>query len=155
MSQNNKWGGSGFYDITPQNNSYIITNEHVCKNNFYMNVEDQEGKKFKAEVLFSSEDLDLCALKSTKQIGFKLAKAYTDCGEYVIFMGYPLLQPFTVQVTQLCDRVALTTVKPGNSGSPVINLDGELVGVIDALFRDTNFGLIIHLNQIYSFLKGK
>lgn len=149
-------GGSGFYAVADSDNSYILTNEHVCRKDKSKIIYTQEGKKFRAEVLFKNKELDLCALRSKQpHKGFRIAKQTTYCGEYVIFMGYPELEPFTVQVTEHCDRVLLAQVKHGNSGSPVLNLDLEVVGVVDALFKDSGDGYMINLMQIKQFLKGK
>lgn len=150
-------GGSGFYVVSDLGNSYILTNAHVCgPKDSYKLITPQEGPEFKANVLFQDKDRDLCALKSIHpRKGFKLAKQLPYCGEYVIFMGYPELEPFTVQATEHCDRVLLTTVKHGNSGSPVLNLDLEVVGVVDAMFKDSEDGLMLNLKLIREFLKGR
>lgn len=149
-------GGSGFYVVTDSGNSYILTNEHVCGKDPDKIVIDQSGHESKVKVLFKDSEADLCALYSRyPHKGFRIAKQLPYCGEYVIFMGYPELQPFTVQATEHCDRVLLTTVKHGNSGSPVLNLDLEVVGVVDAMFKDSEQGLMLNLKLIRAFLEGK
>jgi len=156
LSIDRRMGGSGFYVTTDSGNSYIITNAHVCGEDQYKIVTPQEGLEFKAQVLFKDKEKDLCAARSRyPHKGFKLAKNLPLCGEYVIFMGYPQLEPFTVQATEHCDRVLLTTVKHGNSGSPVLNLDLEVVGVVDAMFKDSEEGFMVNLKLIRDFLKGK
>src|SRR6266576_992312 len=124
LDSSRKAGGSGFYVVTDSGNSYILTNAHVCgPKDKYKLVTPQEGPEFKADVLFQDKQRDLCALRSIKpHKGFHLAKNMPYCSEYVLFMGYPELEPFTVQVTEHCDEVLLTEVKHGNSGSPVLNL---------------------------------
>jgi serine protease Do len=150
-------GGSGFYVVTELGNSYILTNAHVCgPRDKYKIIIPQEGPEFKADILFQDKHYDLCALRSIQpHKGFRLAKHLPFCGEYVIFMGYPELEPFKVQVTEHCDEVLLAVVKHGNSGSPVLNLDLEVVGVVDAQFKDSEYGLMIYLKLIQEFLKGK
>lgn len=149
-------GGSGFYVVTDRGNSYIITNAHVCGKDSYKLITPQEGPEFKAQVLFEDKQRDLCALRSIHPgKGFHVAKQMPFCSEYVLFMGYPELQPFKVQVTEHCDEVLLTEVKHGNSGSPVLNLDLEVVGVVDAMFKDSEYGYMVHLKLINEFLKGR
>lgn len=42
---------------------------------------------------------------------------------------------------------------PGNSGSPVVNMTGELVGVINSGSGDTNYGSMVPLDKVKDFLK--
>lgn len=156
LDSNRRGGGSGFYVVTNLGNSYIITNAHVCEEETSKIIRPQEGPEFKAQVLFKDKQRDLCALRSIKpHKGFHLAKKMPFCSEYVLFMGYPELEPFTVQVTEHCDEVLLTEVKHGNSGSPVLNLDLEVVGVVDAMFKDSEYGFMIYLKPLNEFLKGR
>jgi len=157
LDSSRRGGGSGFYVVTDSGNSYIITNAHVCgPKDTYKFIIPQDGPQFKADVLFQDTKKDLCAIRSIKpHKGLHLAKQMPYCSDYVLFMGYPELQPFTVQVTEQCGQVLLTTVKHGNSGSPVLNLDLEVVGVVDAMFKDSEYGFMIYLTPIQEFLKGK
>lgn len=57
-------------------------------------------------------------------------------------------------ITMVVDITNLTTF-PGNSGSPVVNLKGELVGVINSGDNRTNYGNIIPLEDVKEFLKDQ
>lgn len=148
-------GGSGFYIMSENHNSYIITNEHVCGDEMIKKIAPQIGEDFTARVLFKDKTLDLCAIESVlPHKGFKIGKSLY-CGEYVIFMGYPELQPLKVEAVEHCDRVLTTTIKHGESGSPVLNLDLEVVGVVKAMFNNSELGLMVPVKDIKEFLKGK
>lgn len=47
-----------------------------------------------------------------------------------------------------------TYVRPGSSGSPVVNSDGELVGVMSVWRPDTDFGGMVRLELLQDFVKG-
>jgi serine protease Do len=155
LAPNERSGGSGFFVVTDAGNSYIITNAHVCEKNTHMHVYTLDNKKYDLPILFKNDNLDLCAIKSPDKRGFKVAKESVDCGEYTIYMGYPELRPFTVKVAESCDNIVLNQVFPGNSGSPVLNLDLEVIGIVEAHFKDTNMGYFVNLTALKTFLKGK
>lgn len=155
VAPNERSGGSGFFVLTDLGNSYIITNAHVCEKNTHMHIYSRDEQKYDLPVLFKSDELDLCAIKSPVKRGFKLAKRSVGCGEYTIYMGYPELRPFTVKVGETCDELILNQVLPGNSGSPVLNLDLEVIGVVEARFKDTNMGFFIYIDALKNFLRGK
>jgi S1-C subfamily serine protease len=45
------------------------------------------------------------------------------------------------------------SILPGNSGSPVVNDDGELVGIVAA--HENNIGFAIHLEELKTMLHGE
>lgn len=147
-------GGTGFY-LNTGKNSYIITNAHVCGNDSIKLIDPEDGEAFHARVLFQDKEADLCAIESKiPHKGFKLGNR-TECGEWVLVPGYPELQPYTVRVAEKCDRVILTEIKHGNSGSPILNLDLEVIGVLNQMFLDSGMGHLIPLVKVKEFLKGK
>ncbi|THF73086.1 S1C family serine protease [Cohnella fermenti] len=145
--------GSGFiFDST----GYILTNEHVIdgakKVEVTVNGYDQP---FTAEVLGSSYDLDLAVLKiegsnfPTLKLGDSSA---SNMGDWVVAIGNPYGFDHTVTVgvlssnereisiqdtngTRNYEHLLQTdaSINPGNSGGPLLNLNGEVIGINTAV----------------------
>lgn len=77
--------------------------------------------------------------------------------------GFPEVSINSGRVTSLRrddhgNVVALQTdasINPGNSGGPMINAEGELVGVVYAKFSDTGIGFAIAPGRVWAFLQGQ
>lgn len=133
--------GTGFYFST---NGYILTNEHVIDNGNRINVSFNDGKIYPAEVVSSDEAIDLAILKIDSE-GLNYPILEFEQGwmqnQEVYFIGNPLYSNFIANKGTI---LGLTTnngipmliidapVYKGNSGSPVINSDGKVIGVINA-----------------------
>lgn len=141
--------GTGFI-FSFNNTSLIITNEHNINGDKF-EVIDSEDKKIDCQLVFRDETLDLAVLK------FKSGKTYVPfyfTPEYfiledIITIGYPKVN-FTKDAYQLVHMGELNAIvetmdlnkflvlsaktNPGNSGSPVINHFGEVVGIISRDF---------------------
>lgn len=49
--------------------------------------------------------------------------------------------------------VTTATIHPGNSGSPALNIDGDVVGVFNSASSETHFGNMIPLSDLQEFIK--
>jgi len=135
--------GSGF---VVGNGKYVITNHHVIDGAKKVAVRNGIGKVTKATVAAISKDYDLAILELTNPYpksysidakDFVMPKA----GDDVISIGYPGIgityeQPTITQgiISKVFDDemgIFLTTaaINSGNSGGPLFNLNGKLVGV--------------------------
>ncbi len=132
--------GSGFII---SDDGYIITNNHVIANSNAIFVTLTNGKEYKAEVIGTDERTDVALIKIDAKnldsitIGDsnKLKK-----GEWVLAIGSPFGLDSTV-TSGIVSAINRDTgdylpfiqtdvaVNPGNSGGPLINLAGEVVGV--------------------------
>ena len=140
-------GGSGFI---VGDGKYVITNIHVIKNAEKIAVRNGIGQVSNAKVLKTSKYYDLAILeverKFEKKFSFNNSK-FTNPrpGEEVIILGYPaagVTEDYPTITEGIISKVFVgdgdgifltsATVNPGNSGGPVINLNGDLVGVIYA-----------------------
>ena len=135
--------GSGF---VVGNGKYVITNHHVIEGAKKVAVRNGIGKVTEATIAAISKDYDLAILELTNPYpksysidakDFVIPKA----GEDVISIGYPGIgityeQPTITQgiISKVFDDemgIFLTTaaINSGNSGGPLFNLNGKLVGV--------------------------
>ncbi|WP_276354653.1 S1C family serine protease [Cohnella caldifontis] len=148
--------GSGFiFDST----GYILTNQHVIANADDIEVTViGHNKPFKAKLLGSSYDLDLAVLKieGTDGTSFPTLKlgdsAGTNMGDWVVAIGNPYGFDHTVTVgvlsanereisiqdqdgTRNYQHLLQTdaSINPGNSGGPLLNLNGDVIGINTAV----------------------
>jgi len=146
--------GTGFIF---EKSGYILTNEHVIDgaDEIWVTVEGFE-KPFKATLLGNSYDLDLAALKIEGDKDFAalpLGKAEdTQVGDWVVAIGNPYGFDHTVTVGVLSAKerpISIpdsqgtrnykhllqtdASINPGNSGGPLLNLNGEVIGINTAV----------------------
>jgi serine protease Do len=137
-------GGSGIIIHTA---GYILTNNHVIEETNSLTVTLNTGEFFDATVVATNAARDLAILKidSTRH-DFSAATlgnlSTTGIGEEVIAMGYPFPFDFEKQptftkgiVSAIRDFDGYTWIQtdsalnPGNSGGPLVNLKGEVIGI--------------------------
>ncbi len=136
-----KGHGSGFL---VSKEGYILTNYHVIENNTGIKVLFQMGFELPVEVLNYSEEFDLALLKVMGS-GFKplsLSETQGELGDEVIAIGTPSSTDLSNTVTKGIISGKRTnengieyiqtdvSVSPGNSGGPLINNKGLVVGII-------------------------
>jgi len=172
-------GGSGFI---VGDGKFVITNNHVVEGAKRIAVRNGIGKVTNAQVAATSEEYDLAILSLEKHFPKKFSISSKNFqepapGDDVVCIGYPLIGggfklPMITQgvVSKILEKegIFLTTaaVNSGNSGGPVFNLNGKLVGVsfasIDkAKFLEkfgqipTDMGYAINSNMIKKVFKYK
>ncbi len=131
----------------------ILTNDHVIHGASEIHVVLADGRQLDAEVIGSDADNDLAVLRvrsKTPLPSVKLA-ASSDLmiGEKVIAIGSPfgLKKTVTAGVVSAVgrsfkanDRIyndfvqTDASINPGNSGGPLLNIDGEVIGINTAIF---------------------
>ena len=143
--------GSGFV-IDPS--GIVITNNHVVENAEEIIVNFSNGEKFKAELLGRDPKTDLAVLKviTKKKLPFVKFGDNTKArvGDWVIAIGNPfgLGGSLSVGVISAINRDINSgpydsyiqtdaAINKGNSGGPLFNLDGEVIGVNTAIISPT------------------
>lgn len=136
-----KGHGSGF---VISEDGYILTNYHVIKNNKNVKALFQMGFELPVEILNHSEEFDLVLLKVVGS-GYKalpLSDSTVEIGDDVIAIGTPNSTDLSNTVTKgiISSRrdndngIELiqtdVSVSPGNSGGPLIDSNGLVVGII-------------------------
>jgi serine protease Do len=135
--------GSGFIVDTK---GIVVTNNHVIADADEINIIMNDGSKFKAELVGVDKKTDLAVLKFTPSKPLVAVK-FGDSdklrlGEWVIAIGNPFSLGGTVTAgivsarnrdinSGLYDSYIQTdaAINRGNSGGPLFNLDGEVIGV--------------------------
>ncbi len=141
--------GSGFIMST---DGYVITNHHVVNGAEEITVTLQDKREFKAKLIGSDDRTDIAVLKVDATGLPKAPIGDSDklrVGEWVLAIGSPFGFESTVtagivSAKQRENREALTpfiqtdaAVNPGNSGGPLFNMKGEVVGVNSQIFTGT------------------
>src|SRR5665213_892749 len=143
--------GSGFIVDT---SGIVVTNNHVIADADEINIIMNDGSKFKAEVVGIDKKTDLAVLKfkPTKPL---VAVKFGDSdklrlGEWVIAIGNPFSLGGTVTAGIVSARnrdinsgpydsyiQTDAAINRGNSGGPLFNLDGEVIGVNTLIISPT------------------
>lgn len=148
--------GTGF---SISSDGYVLTNHHVVDQNMPITVAFPEEGLFKGEIVAAFEEIDLALLKVENEKDIKLPhlqlvdKTVFDQGDHVHFIGNPLNfngianEGEVLGYTRLNDwsQDVLMLDAPiyhGNSGSPVINEDGEVIAVVFATIRRDEHGKV-------------
>ncbi|WP_316831581.1 serine protease [Pedobacter aquatilis] len=137
------FGGTGFAVST---NGYIATNLHVIKDADSVYIQNGEGESFKVKIVHRDPEYDIAILKiddkhfkNLAALPYTIKKNSTGVGENVYTWGYPKddavlgegyvssKSGFIGDTTQY--QVAIP-LNPGNSGGPLLDNNGNLVGII-------------------------
>ena len=149
--------GSGFF-ITDK--GYILTNNHVVEGTNEVNIVLSDGTQQKATIVGTDPNSDIAVLKTDGQVPAIAALGNSDVlnpGESVIAIGSPLgnfKNTVTVGVVSATGRSIDTgngyqiedliqtdaAINHGNSGGPLVNLAGQVIGINTLIVRNTGSG---------------
>ena len=148
-----KWGiGTG---VIVSEKGYILTNQHLASNiNSTVTVTLENGREVKGKTIWNEPNLDLAIIKIDDTVELKEAKLGTattsQIGEEVVAIGNPLGLEFQKSVTKgvisglnrtlkVEDEISTVvmenliqtdaSINTGNSGGPLINKNGEVIGI--------------------------
>jgi serine protease Do len=138
--------GSGF---VISEDGYIVTNNHVIQGADEINIEFFSGEELKATVVGTDPNTDLALLKVEAEEPLPFvpwgASDEMRVGDWVMAMGNPLGQGFSVSAGIVSARGRALSgsfddyiqtdaaINRGNSGGPLFNLEGEVIGVNTAI----------------------
>lgn len=165
--------GSGFIYTA---DGYIVTNQHVIANASSINVTLYNGDTYPATLVGSDSDYDVAVLKiDAKDLPAVTLGNSTDVnvGDNVMAIGNPLGEltfsmssgivscvnrAINVEGTPFNMIQVDASINPGNSGGPLMNLYGEVVGIVSAKYSsyaDTTvegLGFAIPINDVQSII---
>jgi serine protease Do len=159
--------GTGFI---VRSDGYILTSEHVVHDAEAIQVKLHNGDKYPAELVWSDATRDLAVLRIRARTPLRPlplgSSATTKVGEMVISVGNPLGLEHTIttgvvsaknrQMTSARNRKVYEdilqtdcAINPGNSGGPVINLNGQAIGMNAFVVKDNQgLGFAIGIDSI-------
>ncbi len=158
--------GSGFYLMDKQ---LVVTNCHVVLGYREVGLEDLSNNRYLAKVVYINQEVDIAFLKPEKP--FDTAELeFADISllksrDRVLVLGFPFGMPYTEtegivsSPNQLMNgRSYIQTdaaVNPGNSGGPVINQSGQVIGITTSKFtKADNVGFAIPVNNLAEELEA-
>jgi serine protease Do len=139
-------------------NGYIVTNEHVVDKADRIRVQlqnDPPGVTYDAKVIGTDRETDLAVIKIEAKKQLPAAKLGNSdgmqVGDWVLAIGSPfgLEETVTAGIVSAKGRNIVPTrqfqsfiqtdaaINPGNSGGPLVNMNGEVVGINTAIFTQS------------------
>nr|WP_242601342.1 DegQ family serine endoprotease [Pseudaestuariivita atlantica] len=142
--------GSGF---VISEDGYVVTNNHVIENADEILIEFFNGDELPAELVGTDPNTDLALLKVEADRALPFVpfgdSDTARVGDWVIAMGNPLGQGFSVSAGIVSARNRALSgsyddyiqtdaaINRGNSGGPLFNMNGEVIGVNTAILSPT------------------
>jgi len=131
--------GSGFFIST---NGYILTNEHVVRNARFVRIKLATGREMLGEVLKVNSRRDIAIIKAeeTKMTALPIMDSELNIGSEVYAIGSPLDDDLNTSISKgiisayrVEDNLRYIqsdiNVLPGNSGGPLLDEKGNIIGV--------------------------
>ncbi|MBI2154151.1 MAG: trypsin-like peptidase domain-containing protein [Candidatus Rokubacteria bacterium] len=167
--------GSGFLI---REDGLVVTNAHVVADATRIQIRLQDGRRFEGKLIGKDSRVDLALVKLEGAQGLPVLPLGDSnrlrVGEFVLALGHPFGLEQTVSFGIVSRkgaplRVAApgfdfiqtdASVNPGNSGGPLVNMAGEVVGVNSMAARNGSIGFAIPVNLVKALLpqlveKGK
>jgi len=163
-----KFGGTSFMVDA---SGYLVTSAHVLKGAHKVYVQNVEGKDFLAEIIDQDNDADIAILKindpdftGVGSLPYGFSKKKTDLSEPVYTLGFPkdeivynegyLSAQTGLEGDTMSCQITISA-NPGNSGGPVFNKNGEVIGILNARQASAN-GVVFATKSknIYRFVEN-
>jgi serine protease Do len=133
---------------------YILTNSHVVRGADEVNVTLSDERSFSAEIVGTDDKTDVAVLKikADDLVPAKLGDSDAmEVGQWVLAIGSPfgLAQTVTAGIVSAKGRADVgiadyedfiqtdAAINPGNSGGPLVNMQGEVIGINTAIASRT------------------
>lgn len=158
--------GSGI--IVDAGRGYVLTNHHVIDKADEIRITLHDGRSLEATLVGTDPDTDVAVLQVPAENLTSIRYANSDqlrVGDFVVAIGNPfgLSQTVTSGIVSAIGRSGLgiegyenfiqtdASINPGNSGGPLVNLNGELVGMNTAILApgggNVGIGFAIPINM--------
>lgn len=140
-----KFGGTGFL---VDGKGIIVTNAHVVNGSTTVVVQNSKGQEFRSRIIYNNPETDLAFIKiedadfrSIGPLPYGIRKNSIELGESLFTLGYPREEIvynegyMSAKTGYNGDTLSFqigVSANPGNSGGPVFNKNGEVIGIINA-----------------------
>lgn len=173
--QKTEWTSTGFAIA----NGYVVTNYHVTNYAKTIRIKGINGdmkKSYKGFVVASDKEHDISIIRIVDKdfeefgsIPYSIGKANVEVGDDVFVLGYPM-------TTTMGEEIKLTegvisaasgykgnesmyqisaAAQPGNSGGPLFNSEGAVIGIVNAKLADAeNVNYAIKISYLYSLINS-
>ncbi len=166
--------GSGVIVRIDDGKGYILTNNHVVADMDELKVKLSDKREFSAEIVGTDEQTDLAVIKIEGEnlVAAKMGDSDNlKQGQWAIAIGNPFGLSHSVSVGVVSamgrsgQRIANyenfiqtdAAINPGNSGGPLLNIDGEIIGINTAIFTRSGgyqgIGFAIPVNMAKAVLR--
>lgn len=165
--------GASLGTAWPLASGFVVTNSHVVAESRKIALLDQTGTKFAAWPVLRDDVNDLAFLQVDEPeklpAALPLADARTRLGSSVFTIGFPRIDVMgkTPKLSNgvisglqglrddPCSYQTTVPIQPGNSGGPIFNMNGEVVGIVASMvgIRDEASGTISQLPNISCAIK--
>jgi S1-C subfamily serine protease len=160
-------GGSGFLIDAK---GYLVTNAHVVKGSTSIIILNNKGQEFKAQIVFTDAGKDLAILKIEDsdyipftKLPYSIRKSSSELGEQIFTLGFPkdeivynegYLSSKNGYDGDTVNCQIAVSANPGNSGGPVLNKSGEVIGILSTAQQNAE-GVVfaIKSQHIYNSLE--
>lgn len=144
--------GSGFI-VTPDGK--VVTNYHVIEGSDKITVDFANGEEYEAKIIGTDEETDLAVLQISAKRKFDYVEFHhgkaVRIGDWALAIGNPfgIGQSSSIGIISAIGRERVesgsyvdyiqtdATVNRGNSGGPLFNLEGKVIGVNSAIYSPT------------------
>ena len=154
-------------------NGIILTSSHVVAKSSYIEVTTSKGEVYKAEIINkdnTNEDLALLKIKPNKPLSaaIKLGdSSMVKVGQKVLAIGNPFGFNGTL-TTGIVSRIDYernkiqtdAAINPGSSGGPILNANGEVIGISQSIFNPDNnksnigIGFAVPANEVKKLISS-
>lgn len=178
--------GSGFVYKKDNKYGYILTNNHVVENASEIKVTLSSGEEIDAKVLGTDEYMDIAVLRIDADKVLQVAElgdsTEAKIGDTIFTVGTPVSTDYAGTVTKgiisgenreitvtnngssyMMEAIQIdASINPGNSGGPLVNINGEVIGInsvklVESSIEGMGFAIPIEvaMSQIDKLESGK
>lgn len=170
-----KWSGTGF----ALKDGYVVTNYHVVKDATSINIQGVKGDfntHYKATVVATDKFNDLALLQIIDDrfggfgiLPYSVGTSVSEMGEDIFVLGYPLINSMGDDIKLSTGVISSKTgfqgdvslyqisapIQPGNSGGPLFDNKGNLIGVVNAKHKGAeNVGYAIKVSYLKNLIES-
>lgn len=170
-----EWSGTGFAIA----DGYLVTNYHVINGAKTITIKGVNGKmkeSYKGYVVASDREHDLAIIKivDKKYNGFDdipycIGNNVPEVGDDIFVLGYPMINTMGKDIKLTNGIISASSgfkgdqsmyqisaaVQPGNSGGPLFDNEGNVIGIINAKHADAeNANYAIKVSYLFSLING-